>query len=52
MEPKQFFANERTYIHWLHMAVHISAIASAVLAFSVTDSLAEVMPWPWPWPYP
>jgi len=42
VEPKLHFANERTYIHWLHMAVHIAGLATAVLAFSPSDSLAEV----------
>uniref|UniRef100_A0A7S2WKV1 SPX domain-containing protein n=1 Tax=Rhizochromulina marina TaxID=1034831 RepID=A0A7S2WKV1_9STRA len=42
VEPKLHFANERTYIHWLHMAVHLAGLATAVLAFSPSDSLAEV----------
>ena len=34
VEPKLFFANERTFIKWLHMAVVLSSISSAVLAFT------------------
>ena len=34
IEPKVFFANERTYLHWLHHGVILSAIASGILAFS------------------
>ena len=34
IEPKVFFANERTYLHWLHYAVILSSIASSILAFS------------------
>ena len=34
IEPKLFFANERTFLHWLHYAVVLSSIASAVLAMS------------------
>ncbi|CAJ1930789.1 unnamed protein product [Cylindrotheca closterium] len=34
IEPKTFFANERTYLHWLHYAVILSSIASSILAFS------------------
>lgn len=34
IEPKVFFANERTYLHWLHHAVILSSIASGILAFS------------------
>ena len=34
IEPKVFFANERTYLHWLHHGVILSSIASGILAFS------------------
>ena len=34
IEPKVFFANERTFIHWLHYGVLLSSIASGILAFS------------------
>lgn len=34
IEPKVFFANERTYLHWLHHGVILSTIASSILAFS------------------
>ena len=33
IEPKVFFANERTYLHWLHHGVILSTIASGILAF-------------------
>ena len=33
-EPKIFFANERTFIKWLQMAVVLSSISIGVLAFS------------------
>ena len=33
IEPKIFFANERTYIHWLHNGAILASIASGVLAF-------------------
>ena len=33
-EPKLYFANERTFIKWLHMAVILSSISIGVLAFS------------------
>ncbi|KAF8057149.1 VTC4 [Scenedesmus sp. PABB004] len=33
-EPKTFFANERTYLSWLHMAVTLGSIAAALLGFS------------------
>jgi SPX domain protein involved in polyphosphate accumulation/uncharacterized membrane protein YidH (DUF202 family) len=34
IEPKTFFANERTFLHWLHHGVILSSIAAAILAFS------------------
>lgn len=34
IEPKVFFANERTYLHWLHHGAVLSSIASGILAFS------------------
>ena len=36
-----FFANERTFIHWLHMGVVLSGVASGVLAFSGNSPVAE-----------
>mmetsp|Transcript_18164 Transcript_18164/g.39599 ORF Transcript_18164/g.39599 Transcript_18164/m.39599 type:complete len:716 (-) Transcript_18164:348-2495(-) len=40
VEPKLFFANERTYLHWLHYAVVLSSIGSAVLSLS-DDSVED-----------
>lgn len=34
IEPKVFFANERTFLHWLHHGVILSTIAAGILAFS------------------
>jgi uncharacterized membrane protein YidH (DUF202 family) len=34
VEPKLFFANERTFLHWLHNGVILSSFASGILAFS------------------
>ncbi|OEU13168.1 hypothetical protein FRACYDRAFT_154899, partial [Fragilariopsis cylindrus CCMP1102] len=34
IEPKMFFANERTFLHWLHYAVVLSSIAAGVLSMS------------------
>lgn len=36
LEPKTFFANERTFLSWLHMAVTIGSIAAALLGFAAT----------------
>jgi uncharacterized membrane protein YidH (DUF202 family) len=37
IEPKVFFANERTFLHWLHHAIILSSVASGILAFSETS---------------
>lgn len=34
IEPKVFFANERTFLHWLHAGITLYTISSAMLAFS------------------
>ena len=34
VEPKLFFANERTFISWLHMGVMLSSVSIGVLAFT------------------
>ncbi|GBG23798.1 Alpha-galactosidase [Hondaea fermentalgiana] len=34
IDPKVFFSNERTYLHWLNMGVTIGSIGSALLGFS------------------
>jgi len=34
IEPKTFFANERTYLHWLHHGVILASVAAGILAFS------------------
>ncbi len=41
VEPKVFFANERTFIKWLEMAVTLSSIAIAILAFSSSSSQSQ-----------
>jgi SPX domain protein involved in polyphosphate accumulation/uncharacterized membrane protein YidH (DUF202 family) len=38
IEPKVFFANERTFLAWLHMAVTIASVSVAILAFSKEHS--------------
>eukprot|EP00304_Pavlova_gyrans_P002559 CAMPEP_0206047332 /NCGR_PEP_ID=MMETSP1466-20131121/20950_1 /ASSEMBLY_ACC=CAM_ASM_001126 /TAXON_ID=44452 /ORGANISM="Pavlova gyrans, Strain CCMP608" /LENGTH=383 /DNA_ID=CAMNT_0053422343 /DNA_START=11 /DNA_END=1162 /DNA_ORIENTATION=+ len=32
IEPKVFFANERTFLHWMHMCVTLAAVAMAIMA--------------------
>eukprot|EP01025_Chloroclados_australasicus_P001127 TRINITY_DN103366_c0_g1_i1.p1 TRINITY_DN103366_c0_g1~~TRINITY_DN103366_c0_g1_i1.p1 ORF type:complete len:271 (-),score=22.62 TRINITY_DN103366_c0_g1_i1:275-1087(-) len=38
LEPKTFFASERTMLAWLHMAVTIGAIAAALLGYAASVS--------------
>eukprot|EP00891_Asterochloris_glomerata_P008493 jgi/Astpho2/8493/e_gw1.00125.54.1_t len=44
IEPKTFFANERTFLTWLHMAVTVGTIAAALLGFSGTAGRTEKHP--------
>lgn len=41
VEPKLFFANERTFMKWLHMAVLLASTSIGVLAFTPADSQAQ-----------
>jgi uncharacterized membrane protein YidH (DUF202 family) len=34
IEPKILFANERTFLHWLHYSVILTSVASGIVAFS------------------
>ena len=36
VEPKVFFANERTFLAWLHTSVTLASIAIAIIAFSAS----------------
>lgn len=36
IEPKTFFANERTFLSWLHMAITVGSISAALLGFAGT----------------
>jgi len=38
IEPKTFFANERTFLSWLHMSVTLGSISSALTVFSEDDT--------------
>jgi len=42
VEPKVHFANERTLIHWFHVAVYFTSLSSAILAFAPANSPAEM----------
>lgn len=34
VDPKVFFANERTYLHWLNVAVTLGSIGSGMIGFA------------------
>mmetsp|Transcript_22465 Transcript_22465/g.53899 ORF Transcript_22465/g.53899 Transcript_22465/m.53899 type:complete len:971 (+) Transcript_22465:80-2992(+) len=38
VEPKTMFANERTFLAWLHMSVTLGSISSALTVFSEDDT--------------
>jgi uncharacterized membrane protein YidH (DUF202 family) len=40
VEPKTHYANERTLLHWLHIGVYFTALATSMLAFSTPDPAA------------
>ncbi|KAL0033845.1 hypothetical protein WJX77_007403 [Trebouxia sp. C0004] len=35
VEPKSYFANERTFLSWMHMAITMGGITTALASFSV-----------------
>lgn len=39
IEPKVFFANERTFLHWLHAGITLYTIASGILVFSQDSAI-------------
>jgi len=44
VEPKVFFANERTFLHWLHSGVTLYTIAAGILAFA-SDTQSVTAHW-------
>ena len=42
VEPKVFFANERTFLAWLHMSVTLSSISVAIVAFAEANEFSQV----------
>ncbi|KAG5191714.1 hypothetical protein JKP88DRAFT_271253 [Tribonema minus] len=42
VEPKVFFSNERTFIAWMNMAVTLSTIAMAIVAFADHNPWSQV----------
>ena len=42
VEPKVFFANERTFLAWLHMSVTLSSISVAIVAFAEANEFSQI----------
>ena len=42
IEPKVFFANERTFLAWLHMSVTLSSISIAIVAFAEANAFSQI----------
>mmetsp|Transcript_938 Transcript_938/g.1671 ORF Transcript_938/g.1671 Transcript_938/m.1671 type:complete len:131 (+) Transcript_938:37-429(+) len=43
VEPKTYFANERTFLAWLHMSVTLASISVAILAFAEHNEAAQLI---------
>mmetsp|Transcript_27670 Transcript_27670/g.39283 ORF Transcript_27670/g.39283 Transcript_27670/m.39283 type:complete len:193 (-) Transcript_27670:324-902(-) len=42
VEPKVFFANERTFLAWLHMSVTLASISVAIVAFAEANEWSQL----------
>eukprot|EP01031_Cornospumella_fuschlensis_P026689 gene26689-32250_t len=42
IEPKVFFANERTFLAWLHMSITLASISIAILAFAEANAWSQI----------
>lgn len=42
VEPKVFFANERTFLAWLHMSVTLASISVAIVAFAEQNEWSQI----------
>jgi uncharacterized membrane protein YidH (DUF202 family) len=42
IEPKVFFANERTFLAWLHMSITLASISIAIIAFAEANSFSQM----------
>jgi len=42
VEPKVFFANERTFLAWLHMALTLASISVGIVSFSDERSSSRI----------
>lgn len=42
IEPKVFFANERTFLAWLQMSTQLAAISLAIVAFANANEWSQI----------
>ena len=42
VEPKVYFANERTFLAWLHMSVLLASISVAIVAFADANEWSQL----------
>ena len=42
VEPKVYFANERTFLAWMHMSVTLASISVAITAFAESNELSQL----------
>ena len=42
IEPKVFFANERTFLAWMEMAVTLATIAIAIVSFAEVNEWSQI----------
>lgn len=42
IEPKVYFANERTFLAWIHMAVTLASISMAIVAFAEANEWSQI----------
>lgn len=42
IEPKVFFANERTFLSWMHSATYLSAAAMGIIAYADDNPWSQV----------
>jgi uncharacterized membrane protein YidH (DUF202 family) len=41
VEPKVFFANERTFLAWMHISIILAGASIAILAFADYDNMGK-----------
>lgn len=42
IEPKVYFANERTFLDWMHMSVLLATISTAIIAFAEANEYSQI----------